>query len=755
MLYKKMLRDFKDNKAQFISIFFMAFIAVFAFAGIGAEVTGLTESSQNYYTNTNLADITIYTTNLDNTTIQNIKNINGVHNTEQQLIIPTTAKLNNTPDITLHTIEKGEISKFHTINGENFNINDENGIWLDKRFADANNLTIGDNITLEYGTIKITKEIKGIGYSPDYVYEIQEGSLVPDFKQIGYAYISYKAFPTQTPYNILLIDAENTPNLENNIKTTIGEDNYTQYIEQKDFPSYHQFQDEIDQHQMLADVMPMIFVIVSLLTLLTTMTRLINNQRTQIGTLKALGYSNKSVTLHYLSYGFFLSTIGSILGIILGPMIIPYMFFPSMQSFYTLPTWQPGFNINFIIIAIAMITLSVLTTFISIKNINKESPAQTIKPKPPKNIKQGFIEKSKLWKHLNFNIKWNFRDAKRNKIRSIMSIFGVLACTVILLASFGAGDSMEDVKQWQYSDINHYNTKLTLEDNITQNQIDNILNNIPAETIMEDTIEIRKNTEDTRGTITVINDTKLITPTDENRQAINLPNTGVAISSKIAETLNIQKGDTISWHISTSDIWINSTVTQIYTTPVSQGIIISQNAFEDTNLNYTPTSIITEENTNTNYTGVKSITTMDNMINTWEELTQTMMSEVYILIIFAIALSVVVLYNLGLLSFTEIKRELATLKVLGFKSKTLRRILLTQNLGFSLIGFIIGIPLGKITLNFMMSTVGQDYYFPGNIYLPNLLITFIITFGVSIAVNLAFSRKIKNVNMVESLKDVE
>ncbi len=755
MLYKKMLRDFKDNKAQFISIFFMAFIAVFAFAGIGAEVTGLTESSQNYYTNTNLADITIYTTNIDNTTIQNIENINGIQNTEQQLIIPTTAKLNNTPDITLHTIEKGEISKFYPISGEDFNINDENGIWLDKRFADANNLKIGDNITLEYGTIKITKEIKGIGYSPDYVYEIQEGSLVPDFKQVGYAYISYKAFPTQVPYNTLLIDAENTPNLENNIKNTIGENNYTQYLEQKDFSSYHQFQDEIGQHQMLADVMPMIFVIVSLLTLLTTMTRLINNQRTQIGTLKALGYSNKSVTLHYISYGFFLSTIGSILGIILGPMIIPYMFFPSMQSFYTLPTWQPGFNITFLTVAIIMITLSTLITYISIRNINKESPAQTIKPKPPKNIKQGPIEKSKIWKHLNFNIKWNFRDAKRNKVRSIMSIFGVLACTVILLASFGAGDSMEDVKQWQYSDINHYNTKLTLEDNITQNQIDNILNNINAETIMEDTVEIRKNTEDTRGTITVINDTKLITPTDENRQAIDLPNTGVAISSKIAETLNIKQGDTISWHISSSDIWVNLTVTQIYTTPVSQGIIISQDAFEKTDLNYTPTSIITEDTTDTNYTGVKSTTTMDSMINTWEQLTETMMSEVYVLIIFAIALSVVVLYNLGLLSFTEIKRELATLKVLGFKSKTLRRILLTQNLWFSLIGFLIGIPIGKLTLVFMMSTVGQDYYFPGNIYLPNLLITFLITFGVSIAVNLAFSRKIKNVNMVESLKDVE
>ena len=426
-----------------------------------------------------------------------------------------------------------------------------------------------------------------------------------------------------------------------------------------------------------------------------------------------------------------------------------------MQSFYTLPTWQPGFNITFLTVAIIMITLSTLITYISIRNINKESPAQTIKPKPPKNIKQGPIEKSKIWKHLNFNIKWNFRDAKRNKVRSIMSIFGVLACTVILLASFGAGDSMEDVKQWQYSDINHYNTKLTLEDNITQNQIDNILNNINAETIMEDTVEIRKNTEDTRGTITVINDTKLITPTDENRQAIDLPNTGVAISSKIAETLNIKQGDTISWHISSSDIWVNLTVTQIYTTPVSQGIIISQDAFEKTDLNYTPTSIITEDTTDTNYTGVKSTTTMDSMINTWEQLTETMMSEVYVLIIFAIARSVVVLYNLGLLSFTEIKRELATLKVLGFKSKTLRRILLTQNLWFSLIGFLIGIPIGKLTLVFMMSTVGQDYYFPGNIYLPNLLITFLITFGVSIAVNLAFSRKIKNVNMVESLKDVE
>ena len=146
---------------------------------------------------------------------------------------------------------------------------------------------------------------------------------------------------------------------------------------------------------------------------------------------------------------------------------------------------------------------------------------------------------------------------------------------------------------------------------------------------------------------------------------------------------------------------------------------------------------------------------MDNLITTWEDITESMMSEVYILIIFAAALSLVVLYNLGLLSFTEIKRDLATLKVLGFKSKNLRRILLTQNLWFSTIGFLIGIPLGKIVLQFMMSTVGQDYYFPSNLYIPNIIITFIITFGVSIIVNLSFSRKIKNVNMVESLKDVE
>lgn len=753
-LYKKMLRDFKDNKAQFISIFLMAFIGVFAFAGIGAEATGLIDCSNQYYTDTNLADITIYANNLNNNTINELQNINGINNTEQQLILPTIAQLENNPEITLHVIEKNQITKFYLIQGENINLSDENGIWLDKRFADANNLTIGDNITLEYNQIKITKEIKGIGYSPDYVYETQDNGLMPNFQEIGYAYISYKAFPTNVQYNTLLIDTT-TNNLENQITNTIGEENYTQYLEQQDFISYHQFSDEIEQHQMLEGAIPVIFVIVSLLTLLTTMTRLINNQRTQIGTLKALGYSNKTITLHYISYGLFLTTIGSILGLILGPMTIPYLFFPSMQTAYTLPYWHPGYDINFIIIAILMIILSVLITFLSIRSINKESPAQTIKPKAPKTMKQGIIEKSKLWKKLSFNTRWNFRDAKRNKIRSLMSIFGVLACTVILLASFGAGDSMEDVKQWQYSDINHYNTKLTLEENITNTQIDNILNDINAETIMEGSIEIEYKNEDTLGSITVINDTKLINPTDENRQQLELPEDGVAISSKIAEKLNINEGDTIKWHLTGSDKWVESEVTLIYTTPVAQGMMISQENLEDSNITYTPTSIITEETVNTNYTGVKSTQTMDNLITTWEDITESMMSEVYILIIFAAALSLVVLYNLGLLSFTEIKRDLATLKVLGFKSKSLRRILLTQNLWFSTIGFLIGIPLGKIVLQFMMSTVGQDYYFPSNIYIPNIIITFIITFGVSIIVNLSFSRKIKNVNMVESLKDVE
>ena len=164
---------------------------------------------------------------------------------------------------------------------------------------------------------------------------------------------------------------------------------------------------------------------------------------------------------------------------------------------------------------------------------------------------------------------------------------------------------------------------------------------------------------------------------------------------------------------------------------------------------------MTKQNVKKNYTGVSSVTTSEDIRKGWNTMTEALDMMVSVLTTFAIVLAVVVLYNLGLLSFTEIQRELATLKVLGFNSKSLRRLLLTQNLWFSTIGFILAIPGAYLLISIMMGSTGDDYCFPINIYLWNFVLSFLITFGLSVLVNLAFSRKIKKVNMVESLKSNE
>ena len=167
------------------------------------------------------------------------------------------------------------------------------------------------------------------------------------------------------------------------------------------------------------------------------------------------------------------------------------------------------------------------------------------------------------------------------------------------------------------------------------------------------------------------------------------------------------------------------------------------------------TSIITSHDVNDSYDGVKTILSLDSLTESWDEMMESSMSIIYLLVVFAALLSVIVLYNLGLLSYTEIKRELATLKVLGFKTKSLRRLLLTQNLWFTTVGFVIGVPLGIVTLQYMFSTMGDSFYLPVHLSLKTLIVTFLITYVVSVLVNLMFSGKLKKLDMVESLKDVE
>ena len=756
MLFKKMLRDIRKHKTQFLSIFLMAFLGVFVFAGVGGESVGLEVNSENYYNDTNLADGWIYSANLNDTFLDEVYCLGPTTEMERQFVIDSVADYSNDPEITLHFVENNTISKFYLMDGEPLNISDSDGVWLDKSFADAKGLKVGENITFEFNGIEIEKEIKGIGYSPEYVYHASKSSVIPDFSKIGFAYMSYKAFPTDNvPYNVLNVKFDGTPETYNELLSDKLDGEYNSFVERSEHTSVSQFSEEMDQHKMMSGIFPVVFILIAMLILLTTMTRIIAHQRTQIGILKASGFTDRSIMIHYVSYGFWLVLIGSILGLIIGPMTLPELFYPSMSSTYILPSWKPAWSMDFVYVAAAMVIMSLLVSYYAVKSIFKENPADTIRPKMPKVSSSGFVEKLGFWKHLSFNARWNYRDAKRNKFRALMTIIGVIGCTALLISAFGMYDGMNDLKEWEFNQINHYDSKLVIDDEASMSEIDDVADEVNGDKIMESAIEIESGSVKKSGSLLVLNHTDLVTPTDYSWNRIEIANDEVSISQKMADMLGVGIGDTVKWHIMGSDKWIKTKIDKIHADPTSQGFIMSADKLEDLDLNYTPTSIVTAEHVDKNYSAIKSANSMKDMTSSWDELTEAMWLLIYILIFFASLLAVVVLYNLGLLSFTEIEREIATLKVLGFKTGSLRRLLLTQNLWFTAIGFILGVPIGYYILKIMWESSGDSFYVLPSITITNLIITAAITFTLSILVNLMFSRKIKKLDMVESLKGVE
>ena len=759
MLFKKMLRDMKENKMQFIAIFLMSFITLLAFAGIGSEVQGLQDNLNKYYDETNMADAYAIGNDFNDTVVQDFQNMDSTTGVERQFVVNSIADLEDEPAVTLHFLEKNNISRYYPVKGGNIDFDDEEGIWLDARFAEVKNLTVGDNITLEFNGITLTKTIRGLGYSPDYVYEVPENGLISDFKYQGFGYLSYKAYPAPNmPHNKLLM----TANVDNDVYynqtremlENKGHDdiiNNASFIPREDSGSDNQIQDEIKQHIVLAVMFPIIFVAVALLILLTTMTRIVNNQRTQIGTLKAIGFKNKPLIFHYLSYGFILTLSGSVLGMIIGYHTIPYLFVDTMKSYYTLPYWGPGFNINFIFVSLLIVLGSLQCSYYAVASIMRESPSTTLKAKPPKVNKIGLIENTKIWDKLSFNQRWNIRDVNRNKLRAVITLFGVIGCTVILISAFGMHDGVHDLKTWNYDDINHYETQLVLEDNVSQSQIDSIINEVNGTPIMTKSIQIEANGIKKTQTLTVHNKTPLITPTDKNRHEITLPEDGVSISQKTADIFDLEVGDKIKWHIYGSEIWVNSTVDAIYGNPSKQGITITPETAEKNNISFKPTEVVTKDKVTNKIDGIGSINTHNDMTNSWDKLTQTANLLIVILVIFAVILAVVVLYSLGLLGFTEVERDMATLKVLGFQLKDLRKLFISQYLGISLLGYLIGIPIGYDVLETLRSNTDTLYY-PTNYTLSTIAISFIITIIVSAIVNLLLANKLKNIDMVEALK---
>jgi putative ABC transport system permease protein len=746
----------KGNLAQFISIFVMVFLSVFFFSGISGEWRGLQKAAADFYDAANLADVWVFSeSGISVDDADAVEAIAGVSAVERRTMLKTAAALENNPGIELYYTEENAISIPVIRSGEEFSA-DKDGLWLDERFANARGLKVGEPLTLTFNGRSLTKTVKGLVMSPEYVYMPSE-SMTPEFRNKGFAFVSARFIGEENPfYSQLLIktSVKDYDALEIAVSEALNE-KYGAFLTRDNQAGYSQFKDETAQHRSMGEVFPPVFVLVAMLTMITTMTRLVDNQRTQIGTLKALGFSSRKITLSYLGYAFYPSFAASVLGVILGPILLPPLFYPSMSAFYTVPTWAPAYHYSFYLMAAGTVVIACLAAYFATRKTLKLSAAEALRARSPKALKQKAVKNTKLWQRLGFNLQWNFRDISRNKIRSAMAVVGALGCSALLICAFSMNGDMRDLKTWQYGEINRFETKLILEEDATEDDLQALLVAVNGETIMEEAVEIRANGGKYSASLTVTDGGTLLAATDKNRKPITLPSDGMSLSYKVADTLNVKVGDTVEWHIFGKETWIACRIAAIYRTPTGQGLRTEKAFLEALGVEYKPTAVLSATLADADFIGVSSVLHTDDLTRGWDSMTEAMLLMIVILIASAVTLAVTVLYNLGILSFTEMRHEIAALKVIGFSSRKINGLLLSQNLLLTALGFVVGIPLGILLVRVMTATMGDGFDMIAALHVTDVVFSALIILGAAFAVNLLFYKRITKIDLVSSLKGNE
>lgn len=761
-LSKKRLRDIKQNKMQFFNIFIMVFLGVFVFAGIHAYMDGMEKSANKYYKDNNFQDIWLSGENFSTEDLEKVKNTENVKDAERMLTIKT--ELENKDGVTLDTnfIESNNISKMYVVDGEEFS-KDKKGVWFDSYLAKNLDLKVGDEITVTYQNMKITEKIAGLVNTPDHVYFVKDDTeIFPTHKNYGYMYLSINELPQGMPeiFNQIIVDVDNTDktqetkaDLENNIKSAVA------VTDRESSVSYKGYNSEIEEGTTYSGVFTFLFLFIAVLSVTTTMNRFVKKQRTQIGTLKALGFKNRKIINHYVGYGFIISLVASVVGLLVGKYGLGTFFLNMEMSYFEVPVYNTVLIPVVYILAIAVVALITLVTYLSCRSILKESAVEALRLEVPKVKSTKFDLTTKgIFKKASISTRWNLRDVGRNKGRSLMAIVGITGCTMLMLCAFGMMDTMKSYLSWEFDKISNFEYKLSLSNNYTDDQFTNIKEKYGNETSESFGIEIKNGNKKETNTLTVNDAPNKLKYTNHNKEYINLKDDGIYITEKLSEKYGLKVGDEITWHIFGDNNWHTCKIVGLNRDPQNQQLNMTRKYYESLGLTYKADTVYTDENLINTKTidGVDTIQSIATLKQGMESMLETTETMVVLLIVVSAILGFVIIYNLGILSFTEKQYQFATLKVLGFKDKQIKNIFVKQNLWLTVAGIVIGLPLGFWMLDYIFkSALGENYDFNAYINLVSYLYATVGSLVVSVVVNKVLSRKVKKIDMVSSLKGNE
>ena len=554
-------------------------------------------------------------------------------------------------------------------------------------------------------------------------------------------------------------------------------------LSRRSLQAYVEYGQNADRIGAIGTVFPVIFFLVAALVCLTTMTRMVEEQRTQIGTLKALGYSKGSIAGKYILYALSASLLGSLIGLVIGQKVFPAIIINAYKILYqTLPKILTPLNFEYSVTSTAMAVICTTgATVFACYKVLMAVPAELMRPAAPKAGKRVLLERiGFIWKHLNFSMKSTIRNLVRYKKRFFMTVFGIGGCTALLVVGFGLKDSITSIGSLQFSKVHIYDSEISLENDISEKKRQALTEMIENDADIVDSMEFAKTTIDagdgnaTKNACLLIseNPSKLyyfVSLQDRTTgETYELTDEGVIITEKLAKLLSVKVGDTIYLkddETSKVDVVITAITENyffhyIYMSPaVYEALFNEAPLYETIFTNNADDSEKFEAEFSKKYMDSEAVSGVSFVSATASNIADMLKSLdiiTYVLVVSAGLLAFIVLYNLNNINVSERMRELATLKVLGFYDGEVSQYVIRENVWLTAIGIIAGLLMGRLLHRYVILTAEVDMtMFGRNIELQSFLFSILLTFVFSGIVNLIMHFKLKKINMVESMKSVE
>ena len=819
VLLKDSIKEIKNTYKRFISILLMAFLGVGFFAGLRAASPDMIDTFDQFYEDNQVYDIQIISTlGLTDDDIEELEKVDEVESVvgsfEKDGIIDIDNK-----EIVTKLITIGEINKPILVDG-NMPQNDKECL-VEEGFLKSNNKQIGDMVDVEiedttdvYGNKKSylknsQMKIVGTVQSPLYISRDRGTSKLGTGKVSYYMYIPKENINANDVYTSIYLRAKNEENYETSTQK------YEDYIEEVK-NNIEQIKDEREQSRkiqtlngietakwyildrnsnegyvgfiqstksiaQISQVFPIVFFAVAALISLTSMTRMVEEQRTQIGTLKALGYNQLQIINKYILYASLASIIGGISGMCVGFATLPQIIWMLYMMMYQItPKAVLSFNWKYGTIGLLLICICIIgaTIYSAIREL-KETPAALMRPKAPKSGNRVLLEKIPfIWKHLNFSHKVTVRNIFRYKKRFLMTIIGIFGCTSLIVTGFGIKDSISVIIPNQFEKVFDYNMQVNLKDNLSADEKQSFIDEL------KDREEVKKIVETYMTSATAVKgdkqeDVQIIVPKDEfdglinvndlkTKQNLELKDNEIYLTDKCAQLIGAKAGDTITLKdINNNEV--EAKISNIVENYVSHYVYMSKTMYEklygkdySTNVILSQNIEITDEAEDEfvtelmNKNEVSSANRISTILGALDDTIKSLDFVVIILIVSAGLLAFVVLYNLANVNISERIRELATIKVLGFYDKEVYDYITRETTILTAIGIILGVFGGYCLNYYLIGTCEINTLRFSKIVSPiSYVYAVAITIIFTLIVNFATYFALKKIDMIESLKSIE